>query len=255
MHKNFYKNIKDNFTLISLCIILLLCCPSTLASKADKNHTRREYAFDVTSALGEYKRYYWHYPDSKESFIAFAENYVAHFWNDLTYKDKTNATWFQSYMKIKKRKNNCQITIIEKNCIFTDFKERQNLIFVDDICNDCKLNKMNIADFKRCYSLCAFDQDGDIIWEYSDSLSQLYLQIQQKISAILVAEGALDDNRAEMILFKYRHNDGTITFICDLDSNDSAIFEIASKDIYQLLNDFCNNTDIVEINMYVYVSK
>lgn len=114
---------------------------------------------------------------------------------------------------------------------------------------------MNIADFKRCYSLCAFDQDGNIIWEYSDSLSQLYLQIQQKISAILVAEGALEDNRAEMILFKYRHNDGTITFICDLDSNDSAIFEIASKDIYQLLNDFCNNTDIVEINMYVYVSK
>ena len=98
MHKNFYKNIKDNFTLISLCIILLLCCPSTLASKADKNHTRREYAFDVTSALGEYKRYYWHYPDSKESFIAFAEKYVAHFWYDLTYKDKTNATWFQSYI-------------------------------------------------------------------------------------------------------------------------------------------------------------
>ncbi|MCR5050015.1 MAG: hypothetical protein K6A36_02915, partial [Paludibacteraceae bacterium] len=74
---------------------------------------QRDPAFDATTAIKEYKRYYWHYPDSKESFITFADNYAAYFWSDLTNEDKTNATWYQLYKKIKRNRNDYLISTFE----------------------------------------------------------------------------------------------------------------------------------------------
>lgn len=258
MHRFFYKIIKNNFTINSFCVVLLLLyCANCIASKPVRIYNmQRDPAYDAATAINEYKRFYWHYPDSKELFIIFTDSYAAYFWSGLTNKDKTNATWYQFYKKIKSNRNDYLISTLDKYCIYTDFKERRNMVLVDDLCEDCKLEKMSMADFKRRYSLCAFDCDGNILWDNSELLNQLYIQIQQQINIVQATDGALEYNRAEMILFKYRHNDGTITFICDLDSNDSAIFEIVKEDIYQLLNDFCNRyTDISEINMFAYLSK
>lgn len=258
MQRFFYKNIKSNFTTNCCCVaLLLLYCAGSMASNPKKACLQREFDFDISTAINEYKRYYWHYPNSIESFTAFGESYDTNFWKDIEYKDKTNATWFLTYKKIKDKKNNYQIVTLDNNhCVFTDFKKQKTLVFKNNICEDCRLGNINISDFKRQYSTCAFDYNGNILWNHSESLNQLSIEIQREFNRVQTSVRPLNFSRAEMILFKYSHSDDTITFLCDLDDCDFALFEIVETNIHRLLNAFCNkHTDISGINMYAYLSK
>lgn len=254
MQESFYKIIKNNFTTISsFCILILLLCNSTsVVAKPERSYAQREYAFDVTTAFNEYKRYYWHYPNSKELFLTFAENYIEHFWNDLTYREKANSTWYQSYKKIKSRKEGCQIATFDKYCLYTDYTERQNLVFADNLCEDCRLDKMSVADFKRRYSLCAFDCNGNILWDKSESINQLYIQIQQYIRNEQTSVGMHETNKVEMILFKYKQDNDSIALMCESEASKYMLLGTIKEGVRGLLKDYCSkNTCVSEINMYV----
>ncbi len=258
MQRFFYKNIRNSSIINSFCVVLLLLyCANCLASKPIRIYkVQRDPAFDATTAINAYKRYYWHYPDSKESFITFADSYTAYFWSDYTNKDKINASWYQLYKNIKRNRNDYLISTFEnKYCVYTDFKERLNLFFTDNTCEYCNSDIMRITDFMIHYSPCAFDNNNNVLWDKSESLDQLFKQIQKPIRKIQFSASNIEYSRTEIIMFKYNHHDGSIIFLCDLNDTDSAIFETVKEEILRLLNDYCStHADVSKINMYVFIA-
>lgn len=253
MQISFYKNIKSNFITNSVCITsLLLCVNGIFALVPKQSNKSRDFAFDVSVAINEYKRYYWQYPDSMESFLSFAKDYATHFWNDLSRKEKSNSTWYQTYKKLERNKQDYSIVESGGTCTFTNQKRQEEIVFTNTACEDCKLESLNISDFRRLYVLSAFDSLNHILWNQSDSLYLLYAQLQKLISLAENTTGTSEVTNREMLLFQYRHSDATLSFRCMSETEDYPLSATQIDFIRAQFKEYCDrNEEISYLNMYM----
>lgn len=248
---------------LHICLVIIalfvLCLHSTAsAQSSEQMHSPyqlvsdRDFAFDVSVAINEYKRYYWLYPDSMESFLSFAKDYATHFWNDLSRKEKSNSTWYQTYKKLERNKQDYSIVASGGTCTLTDQKHQEEIVFTNTACEDCKLESLNISDFRRLYVLSAFDSLNHILWNQSDSLYLLYAQLQKQISLAENATGTSEVTNREMLLFQYRHSDASLSFRCKSDTAEYSLSAALEELICKQLKEYCvRHEDISTINMYL----